>query len=594
MRLGAPAFLWLLLALPIIVLLYMLRARRQEVLISSVLLWQRARQDLQARLPIRRLERNLLLLLQLLAALCAILAVAQPHLPLPATRGAATVIVLDTSVSMQATDVVPSRFEVAKQQAQARAASVGGPVMVIEAGPRPQILVPFGDRRDAQQALTRLRPTDAPGRLDDAVELARAQQAPQGQLQVVVFTDHAATQLPGVTYRIIGSSSRNLAIVGLHTQPVADGTHVVVQVKNFGDARERVPVVLSLDGRRALERVVFVGPASVTTVTGTVPGQGILKAEILVDDPLKADNVAYGILGAPLARVVVLGEEDRVLDQALAALPVRYTPTRQVTAEAFAGADVVILNRIAPVTLPPGNFLLLGTTATNLPLTTNGLAYGPQILRWSHRHPVMRYVDLNGVLIQEALELRPTGGEVLAEGEGPLIWDYDGGGIRAIVVAFPIDRSDLPLKVAYPIFLTNAINWLAGSDSVYHAGDPLIQSAGGAVDAMLVDPSGAQSILRATDGRFVIPSLNRIGVYVLRVGEHVRRFVVNPAPEGSAIAPVGSNQTVAQLPVVQERTVPMWPIFLGGALVFLVAEWVMWVRGLPRTDLGRPRVNARR
>src|SRR5438552_8789163 len=137
MTLGLPAALWLLAVLPVIVLLYMLRARRHDVPMSSVLLWQRARQDLLVHLPVRRLERSLLLVLQLLTAAVVVLALARPQVVLPAAGGLATVLVMDTSASMQATDVAPSRFEAARAAAVAEVARGAGPVMVVDAGPQP-------------------------------------------------------------------------------------------------------------------------------------------------------------------------------------------------------------------------------------------------------------------------------------------------------------------------------------------------------------------------------------------------------------------------------------------------------------------------
>ena len=59
------AFLLGLLALPILVL-YMLKMRRRQVEVSSVLLWQRLLRDREANAPWQRLKRNLLLILQLL------------------------------------------------------------------------------------------------------------------------------------------------------------------------------------------------------------------------------------------------------------------------------------------------------------------------------------------------------------------------------------------------------------------------------------------------------------------------------------------------------------------------------------------------
>src|SRR3989454_5295823 len=149
---GLPGALWFLAVLPVIVLLYMLRARRQDVPISSVLLWQRARQDLLAHMPVRRLERSLLLLLQLLAASLVVLALARPQLVLPAASGLATALVMDTSASMQATDVVPSRFEAARAAALAEGARSDGPGMVVGAGPPPPAVTGFADGGTARPA----------------------------------------------------------------------------------------------------------------------------------------------------------------------------------------------------------------------------------------------------------------------------------------------------------------------------------------------------------------------------------------------------------------------------------------------------------
>ena len=72
LALGLSAF-----AIPI-VLMYMLKLRRQEKTISSTFLWRRAVDDLQANAPWQRLRANLLLLVQLLVLAALVLTLAQP------------------------------------------------------------------------------------------------------------------------------------------------------------------------------------------------------------------------------------------------------------------------------------------------------------------------------------------------------------------------------------------------------------------------------------------------------------------------------------------------------------------------------------
>ncbi|MCH8215901.1 MAG: VWA domain-containing protein, partial [Planctomycetes bacterium] len=105
-------------------LLYFLKLKRQEQVVSSTFLWKRAVQDLQVNAPFQRLRRNILLLLQLLALLAVLLALAGPILALSTGAGKRHVILIDRSASMSATDGDPegrqtrSRLAEAKRRAQ--------------------------------------------------------------------------------------------------------------------------------------------------------------------------------------------------------------------------------------------------------------------------------------------------------------------------------------------------------------------------------------------------------------------------------------------------------------------------------------------
>src|SRR5438128_6668181 len=104
------------LTLPL-VLLYFLKVRRRERRVPSLLLWDPSLRDREVSAFFQRLQRDPLLILQLLALLALSVALARPAVTLMGDGARKVVVVLDTSASMKATDVSPSRFDVARGQA---------------------------------------------------------------------------------------------------------------------------------------------------------------------------------------------------------------------------------------------------------------------------------------------------------------------------------------------------------------------------------------------------------------------------------------------------------------------------------------------
>ncbi|MFL7808551.1 MAG: VWA domain-containing protein, partial [Anaerolineae bacterium] len=112
------------LSLPILAF-YLLKLRRTEQMVSSTFLWQQVLRDRQANAPWQKLRRNLLLLLQLLALLLLVVALARPYNQTTGRLRGNLVVLLDASASMQATDVSPTRFEAARRQAERLIADLG-------------------------------------------------------------------------------------------------------------------------------------------------------------------------------------------------------------------------------------------------------------------------------------------------------------------------------------------------------------------------------------------------------------------------------------------------------------------------------------
>src|SRR6476659_1644464 len=140
-----PAALALVtIAIPIVIF-YMLRLRREELSVSSSMLWRRVLQDRTANAPWQRLRRNLLLLLQLLLLLLLVLSLARPFLLARAAATGNMVIVLDASASMQTRDETGgrTRFERARAEAGALVDGLAGDerMSLIWAGPIPSVML---------------------------------------------------------------------------------------------------------------------------------------------------------------------------------------------------------------------------------------------------------------------------------------------------------------------------------------------------------------------------------------------------------------------------------------------------------------------
>ena len=150
-RFLSPRFAWMLAAPVMIVVLYLLRRRFLPRQVPSVFLWRRSVKDYAANRPFQRLMKNLLLPLQVLAALTLALALMRPALP-GGTAGR-SVFIFDISGSMQAESGGRSRLEAAKEEAVKRIGELPAEeeITVITAGDEVQRLSLNGNREEAEK-----------------------------------------------------------------------------------------------------------------------------------------------------------------------------------------------------------------------------------------------------------------------------------------------------------------------------------------------------------------------------------------------------------------------------------------------------------
>lgn len=181
------------LALPALLLLYLLRLRRRPVRVSSTVLWEDAARDLEVNTPLKWITPTVLFFLHALIVLLFIAALGRPAMNTGALGAASRVVlVIDRSASMQARDGGEpgedpiTRLERAKREAADIIADlsrgVGGvAVGCITFAAEPAVLIGLTpDLRLVRDEVATVRGTDQPGDLDAAMKVVASLVSPEG------------------------------------------------------------------------------------------------------------------------------------------------------------------------------------------------------------------------------------------------------------------------------------------------------------------------------------------------------------------------------------------------------------------------------
>src|SRR5688572_32076880 len=145
-ELRSPAHLALLGLLVPLVLLYVLRIRREKRRVPSTWLWQSAERDLLAKQPFRRLFPHFSLILEALAVALLALAFARPVVRGGQIDSLHLAIIIDTSASMGALEADGRpRIAFARDAARmlSRQLAPGADALVIEAGREARVVSPL-------------------------------------------------------------------------------------------------------------------------------------------------------------------------------------------------------------------------------------------------------------------------------------------------------------------------------------------------------------------------------------------------------------------------------------------------------------------
>lgn len=438
-----------------------------------------------------------------------------------------------------------------------------------------------------------------------------------------------------VRYVEVGESRNNLALTMFQARrsfvSPAD-VQILAEVFNAADEPSECSVELSHE-----DRLLDVIPLSLQpnerrhlVLEETLPAGGILTAALtgsdgaaLRDDGLASDDKAWAVISERRRiRVTLVTAGNWFLQQAFAAIDsVQLTVADSVPEKRFdrsvnddAAPEVLVLHHTVPRPLPEGPLIVIQPDTASSLWTLDGNVADPLAGQQNSDHPLLKFVRLDNVLMPDAVRVRPLqpATELVASVAGePLYTLFSRPSGDVLLLTVSVEQGDLPLRTAFPILLTNALNWFSGDvedlQSSVTAGhtqqipmhsvrrnaelQPHTDSARTTNDIVLTSPSGIRQMLPESSGVVSTGPLNETGIWQLSLpadplgpenakpaAESIVKLACNPpGPTESDLRRAAvSHRHHPQLSLSAGR--PIWFVMVLAALIMITAEWWLFHR----------------
>jgi Ca-activated chloride channel family protein len=202
-------------------------------------------------------------------------------------------------------------------------------------------------------------------------------------------------------------------------------------------------------------------------------------------------------------------------------------------------------------------------------------------------------VNPDNVAVAEAVGVKPPGWgtTVIDSPQGPLVIAGESGRQRVVWIGFDLLSSTWPLRVSFPMFVANAVEWLnpatARAEQLnVRAGDPLRFELPPDAGPVAVRPPGGDWMPVTVDTgvrEAVFGSTDRQGAYGLRYGTNEVTFAVRALDLAESDTTPRMEIKVGRYGATASTTMrsgnlEIWRWFAAVALAVLLFEWWFYHR----------------
>lgn len=586
--------LFLLITIPLLILLYILKRKYREEVISSTLLWNEVYKNTRANTPWEKLRKNIMLLLQIIILLLLILSLMRPFLNFGGKTYKNIILVIDNTASMSAEYGDGTRLDEAKKLAKEFLASTKDDTNTyIIAFDGNSNLLQNGDfdKEVSNDIISSISQSYNSGDINETLSFVKAiGEGIEEDYEVIAITDKDFS-LGDVNGKIVSlaNSGVNASIDNISHKFLEDSERVIATITNRGtgdyqgdfslyDGEELISVE-ALDLKEGENKTLTFDLSSIKSET--------LRGELSRKDMIAGDNTYNHVVGKKkVNKVLIVTEQNLFLEKAFSNIQNTevYKTNNASNLTSADNYDLYVFDGVTPDIIPSkGSILFINPSSNEFFNVTSGGEGGEAKAVIGE---VSKYLEDTTFTAAKynSIEIPYYGKGFLNIDEDFIGFKGEVDGRKIAALSFDLHNSDFPLKKEFPILMYELGENLISSGMVYSsnykAGEKII-AKGLSLDSniTLTYPNGDTEEITSGDE---IKEDSQIGVYRLETQDEKELFSVNfpSEKEGNTnVSNISESENVVSSKADLKRGLNLYPLIIILAIAVVAFEWIMYKRG---------------
>lgn len=587
--------LFLLLTIPPVIMLYILKRKYKEEVISSSLLWKEVYKNTRANTPWEKFKKNIMLLLQIIIILSVILALMSPFISMGGKSYKNIIMVIDNTASMNTIyDGSNSRLEQGKALAKEYLNSTkeGTNTYIISYDGTSNLLL-NGDfnKSNAASIIDKISTSYGSGDISDVVSFVKAIGDGIGEeYEALIFTDKQAA-ISDINGRIVylGNSGLNGSVDNVSHKFVDDKVKVIANVTNNGDSLYEGDFSL-YNGEElvAVEGLTLqVGESKTLSFELDSLNSDYLKGELSRKDILMEDNTYYHVVNEnKVKKILLVTDENIFLEKAFGSIEntevYKTNDVSNITDND--DYDLYVFDNKMPEVMPrKGNILFINPNSNEFFNVLQGGEIGQAT---AVKGSVSSYLENTQFTLSEynIIETPYYGTNILTIDDNSIGFKGEINDRKIAALSFDLHATDFALKKEFPILIYELGEELISTGMVYSnnfkAGEKIVvKSSDFESEINVTYPNGDIKDLKS--GEEVKGEL-ALGIYKINKNDNNESFSVNfptSSESDTSVETIGENDNIVHGKSNLKSGFNLTPIFILLAMLVVAFEWILYKKG---------------